>query len=179
MIQAINKSKFSDCSKHSNCEKRSNGANILFLLPLRVLGSVSTHNLSSTQNRRKETIFGAVEENAVARQEEKSYAIISWTSLSDLWQISIKALKTSIFSNTTVVMIFNETNQLLGHGEYFFGSRNTPFYQELVGSVLVVRVGTRVDEFDVNYPCSTLFDVIYPCFDVARRYLSMLRRSRR
>ncbi len=24
----------------------------------------------------------------------------------------------------------------------------------------------RVDEFDVNYPCSTLFDVIYPCFAV-------------
>ncbi len=28
------------------------------------------------------------------------------------------------------------------------------------------NVEFRVDEFDINYPCSTLFDVIYPCFDV-------------
>ena len=32
--------------------------------------------------------------------------------------------------------------------------------------IVVSRSNTRVDEFDVNYPC----------FDVVRRYLSMLRR---
>ena len=34
---------------------------------------------------------------------------------------------------------------------------------------------SRVDEFDGEYPCSTLFDVNYPCFDDVRRYLSMFR----